>query len=455
MTRARFDGLMLLLSGAIIFICLGAFLKGGVPASLTDFKALYYGGHCLLQHSDPYKESNLQKVYLEEVGGHPAEPPQARPVVTVFVNLPSIFTFVFPISLLPWGPAHQLWLILTAVSLILATLLTWDLGADDAPRISGGLLGILLATSASALFTGNAAGIVVGLAVIAVWCFLRERFVAMGVLCLATSLVIKPHDAGLIWLYFLLVGGVHRKRAIQTLMVAVALCLPGLILVWHVAPHWMTELRSNLSWFSARGNLNDPGPASVTGHDPDSIISLQTIASIFYDDPNIYNPISYLVSGVPVLLWLVTILKSKSSAAINYFGLAAIAALSLLLGYHRQHDAKILLLTFPAFAMLWAKRGVAGWLALGLTTAGVLLNGDLTSLVRMFMTENLLAHSSGLTGKILVILLGRPVPLIVLVTGVFYLWVYLRRGPVVDASGATEGSELALREAETSESRGA
>ena len=220
MTKARFDGLMFLLVGAIIFVSLGMFLKGGVPSSLTDFKSYYYSGNCVLQHSDPYVESNLHKVYLEEVGGHPAEPPQARRVVTVLINLPTAFTFVIPISLLPWGPAHQLWLILTAVSLILATLLAWDLGADYAPRITGGLLGIVLATSASGLFTGNAAGIVVGLAVISVWCFLRERFVAMGVLCLATSLVIKPHDAGLVWLYFLLAGGVYRKRAIQTFIVS-------------------------------------------------------------------------------------------------------------------------------------------------------------------------------------------------------------------------------------------
>ena len=191
-----------------------------------------------------------------------------------------------------------------------------------------------------------------------------------------------------------------------------------------------------------RGNLNDPGPTSVTGHDSDSLVSLQTVVSIFGDDPSIYNPISYLVSGALVLLWSITILKSKSSVAKDYLGLAAIAALSMLLGYHRQHDAKILLLTFPAFSMLWAKRGLAGWLALGLTTAGVLVNGDLTSLLRMFMTENLLAHSSGLSGKILVILLGRPVPIVLLLTGVFYLWVYLRHSSIEDSSVAERKSAV-------------
>ena len=37
-------------------------------------------------------------------------------------------------------------------------------------------------------------------------------------MCLAISLMLKPHDAGLVWLYFLLAGGIYRKRALQALV---------------------------------------------------------------------------------------------------------------------------------------------------------------------------------------------------------------------------------------------
>lgn len=201
MTRARFDGLLFLALGAIFFVSLGAYLERVEPGPLTDFKELYYSGRCLLQHCDPYKESELQKVYLEEVGGRPTEPPELRRVVTILINLPTAFTFVVPISLLPWRSAHVLWLILTVGSLIFASFLMWNLGANYAPKISGGLLGILLATSVWNLVTGNAAGIVVGLTVMSVWCFLQKRFEPIGVFCLAASLAIKPHDSGLIWLF--------------------------------------------------------------------------------------------------------------------------------------------------------------------------------------------------------------------------------------------------------------
>ena len=141
--------------------------------------------------------------------------------------------------MLPWGPAHLLWMALTMGSLILASFLIWNIGADYAPIFSGVLIGFLLANSEVVVVFGNSAGIVVSLCIVAVWCFLRERFVPAGILCLAIGLATKPQDAGVVWLYFLLAGGVYRKRALKTLLALVALRLPVVLWVWHVSPHWM------------------------------------------------------------------------------------------------------------------------------------------------------------------------------------------------------------------------
>ena len=102
------------------------------------------------------------------------------------------------------------------------------------------------------LALGNTAGLVVGLSVIAAWCFLRERFVFAGILSMAVSLAMKPHDAGLIWLYFFLAGGVLRKRALQTLAVTAVLAVPAILWISHVAPHWPSELHANLATITAR-----------------------------------------------------------------------------------------------------------------------------------------------------------------------------------------------------------
>jgi hypothetical protein len=433
MTRARTDGLLFLILGAFIFVSLGTYLACVAPGAGTDFKNLYYAGRGVLRHSDPYNETAAEKLYMEEVGFHPTEPSTMRFIVTRQIYLPTAYTFIVPFALLPWGPAHLLWLTITAALFIFAALLIWNFCADYSPIVSGALLGILLATSVWFLVTGNPAGIVVGLIVIAVWSFLGNRYAWAGVLCLGAALMIKPQDAGLVWLYFLVAGGPHRKRALQTFIVVLLLSIPGTLLVWHASPHWLAEQSANVSWLATRGNVGDPGPTSVDLHDPDSIISLQTVTSLFRDDPRFYNPPAYLLSGLLIALWLIAVLRSKSSPGKDWLALAAISALSMVVGYHRQHDAKILLLAFPAFAMLWAERGMIRWTAFTLTAAALVLNGDLTSIARILVYTRSVAHATGATWTMLTIILCRPVPIILLITGIFYLWVYVRHPEVMNA----------------------
>ena len=78
-------------------------------------------------------------------------------------------------------------------------------------RCSGMVSGVLHCHAHNASVIGNALGLVISLCLIAVWCIVEERFAAGGVLCLAVCLMIKPHDAALVWLYFLLAGGTYRS----------------------------------------------------------------------------------------------------------------------------------------------------------------------------------------------------------------------------------------------------
>jgi hypothetical protein len=427
MTRARLDGLYLLLLGSVVFILLGAALENAAPSPLADFRALYYPARCLIQHDDPYMEGEVLRIYRAEGGDRPSDTAMVRQIATQNVYPPTAFSFTVPFAMLPWGPARMLWMTLTVGSFIFASFLIWNLGANYAPILSGALIGFLLANSEILIVTGNAAGIVVSLCAVAVWCFLRERFVPAGILCLAVSLAIKPHDTGLVWLYFLLAGGVYRKRALQTLLAAVAISLPGVLWVWQVAPHWMRELHSNILAFSVHGGINDPGLASTGGHGLDMLISLQTAISVFRDDPRIYNPASYLICAPLLLLWAFVTLRSRPSLARAWLALAAIAALSMLPVYHRQVDAKLLLLTVPACAMLWAEGGLIGWFALLVNTAGFVLTGDIPWAILLGFINNSHLPATGLSGQILMAVQVFPAPLILLVMVIFYLWVYVRR----------------------------
>ncbi|MGB6690372.1 MAG: glycosyltransferase family 87 protein [Terracidiphilus sp.] len=431
MNRARFDGLIMLVLGCAVFILLGSVLERTSAVSMVDFKTVYCGARCMLEHCDPYKPSELEHIYLREAGGHSFDPNGVRQGVTMYIYLPTAFIFTAPFAMLTWGPAHVLWMILTGSSFIFAAFLMWDLASSHAPVISGILICVFLAGSELLIEVGNVAGIVVSLCAIAAWCFVRARFALIGVLCLALCLAVKPHDAGLVWLYFLLAGGVYRKRALQTLVATVVLGLPTVLWVSHVAPNWAQEMRLNLEEESAHGSISDPGPDGLKPLTHGAqLISLQTAISVFRDDPRVYNPLSYLVCGALLIVWSLATLRSRFSPSNAWLALAAISALSMLPTYHRQQDTRLLLLTFPAFAILWAEGGVIKWLAFAVTGAAALLTGDIPLQLLAIFADRLHLPKEGLSGQILTLVLARPAPLILLAVSTFYLWIYVRRASV-------------------------
>ncbi len=428
MRKARMDGLYLLLLGSAVFLFLGSALENVSPSSMSDFKVVYYSARCLLHHSDPYNESNVLRTYRDEGGERPSESARDLQVVTQYIYLPTAFSFTVLFAMLPFGPAHLLWMALVVGGLIFASFLIWDLAADYAPIVTGALLCFLLANAELLVVIGNACGIAISFCVLAVWCFYKKRFAALGVLCLAIGLALKPHDTGLVWLYFLLAGGVYRKRALQTLAVFAALSLPVILWVTQVSQHWMQELSSNMSALSVHGGLNDPSPASSGAHGIGMMINLQTALSFFRDDPHFYNPATYLICGVLLLVWSIKTLRSRVTPVGGWLALAAIAPLSMLPVYHRQVDAALLLLTIPACAMLWAEGGRAARLALAVNAAGLVLTGDITWVLILGPLSNLHLILSRQAGQILIAALVLPAPLILLTMAIFNLWMYVRHG---------------------------
>ncbi len=426
MTGARRDGLYLLLLGSIVFALLGSALESASPVAMVDFKVVYYSARCLLQHGDPYRQNDLLRVYQEQAGGQPSDNPKIQQIVTQYIYLPTAFPFTIPFALLGFGLAHVLWMIITAAGFIFASYLTWELGAKFAPTLSGALLCCFLAGSELLLISGNAAGIVVSFCVVAVWCFLTNRLVAVGVVCLALALAIKPQDAGLIWIYFLLAGGVHLRRALATLAVAAAIGLPAVAWAWHVSPHWMAEMQGNIAALSAHGGISDPGPSSSGSHGLSAITDLQGALSSFRDDPRFYNPVSDLLCGALFLVWAFKAVRSRWSVSSAWLALATIAALSLLPIYHRQYDAKLLLLVVPACAMLWKEGRRWRWPALLVSAMGILLLTDLPWAILIQVINSFPLPNKGWGGQLILAMQVVPIPLVLLANAVFYLWAYLR-----------------------------
>ena len=420
--------------------------QGGIK--MVDFGEIYYGAKCALLHKDPYNSGTVLQEFKAEGGRFPKDPYAARvaPIVTSNgVNLPTALVLLAPLAVLPWGVTQTLWAALTAGLLALAACLLWDLGAKAAPVLWIVLAGFILMNCENLLILGNVAGVSVSLCVVAAWCFLRERYALAGVMLLAISLVLKPHDAGLIWLYFLLAGGALRKRALQTLLVTGVLGLAAVVWIAPVSPHWVRELSRNLDAELVRGGVDDPGPLGLGSRNIAQIVDLQAVISVFDDDPHFYNPASYLIAGSLILIWAFAVMKRRFAQGQAPLALAAISAFTLLPVYHRPYDAKLLLLAIPACAMLWPERGPRRWVALILTSAGILVTSDIPIAIVLGVTHPMSFSASTFAGKMLMLLLLRPAPLVLLAIGCFYLWIFIRYNPA--AAESSQQSDAADKSA--------
>lgn len=432
MNKSAKTGLLLLVLSACIFLAAGEAFKRSTPLGAMDFKVLYFGARCFIHHCDPYNVEELKHFYDASNLSTASDPSIIRYVVTEYVYLPTTFLITGLFATLPWGFASLLWTLLTSAAFITSAVLIWTLCATRAPVLAGCLIGFWLASSTVIFAGGNAVGLAVSCCVIAVWCFLKERWALAGIVCLTISLLLKPHDSGLIWLYFLLAGGSYRKRALQTLALTAVLAAGALLWASQVAPHWAHEQAFNLSLISAHGGMNDPAPGSSVDRTAGLVIDLQSVVSIFRSQPRFYNSVSYAICGILILAWSILTLRLPRSPQRAWLALAAIVPLTLLITYHKPYDAKLLLLTLPACIQLCSGRRSLRNLALLLTSLGIVCTADIPLAVFYLMTSSLHPQFGSLPQKIAAILITRPVTILLLLMALFFLSRYASADDPVD-----------------------
>ena len=426
MTRARSDGLFFLVLGIFAFIFFGAFLKYRAADSMVDFKMLYYGSRALLEHGDPYNRQVFSKLFRTEFGESIFIEHHAS--MAVSINLPTTYFLSAPLAMLPFWLASAIWSLLTGASLIAAAFLVWRIGASYAPIVSGALAGFALLNGSVVVGNGNSAGLIVGLCVIAACCYMTERGAWLGVACFAVSLIVKPQDAGLLWLFFLIAGGIARKRALQAAAIAILLALPAAFWVSNSAPHWLPELHSNLVEISAQGGNCDPGPTGLTSKTGtmEVITDLQTAISVFRDSPSFYNPAAFLICGAMFIVLLLMTPRTSYSPTLAWTALGVITPLTLLVTYHRAYDARLLLLAVPSCSMLWVKGGFQGRAAAAVTAAAVFFTGEVPlAFLNPLLTRMHVVAGSPI-GKLETVLLMRLAPLSLLAMCLLFLWVCWR-----------------------------
>jgi hypothetical protein len=423
----RLAGLSLVVIGAVLFVIWGFALEARSPNGSCDFEPIYYHARFLIQHQDPYIEENARYVQLKS-GGYLRwnTPTPASEISIPCVYPPTALLLAAPLALLRWRSADLIWMAFLAGGIVIAAFLVWSATANDAPLLAGFLIAFTLVNSFTLLFEANAAGLAVGLSVIAFSLFLRRRFEGVGVCCLAVSLCLKPHDAGFVWLFLLLAGGILRKRAMQALLVVVVISLPAILWVSHIAPDWRQEMSTNIATISLPGGVNDPGPTSSTNQITTSAINLQTLFAVFLNKPAFYNSATYVFASIVLVFFAWAAIRNRNLGPQRWLGIAAISAFAMLPVYHRHHDARMLLLAVPGCAVLWAKGRLQGRIASFLAFLAIAVTGDIPRAILEHVEEGYTFSSTSLSGKVQMAVLTRPAPLALVIMMIFFLWQYSR-----------------------------
>lgn len=426
MAQKRWFSLLSIAISTAMSLIWGISLGRSIPGGTNDLQVIYYGAGCLMQHGDPYRLDQLRAFYAAKDKRLPPGSIERPQAVTWYIYLPPTFLIGAPLAMLPWTVAEAVWIAFLAGAIALAALLMINEAAHSAPRTALVLACLVLMNCEIGFALGNAAVLVVSLSTIAAWCFLRERFVGFGIVALALALALKPHDAVLVWLYFVIAGGANRKRAMQSMAITAIAGLVAVVWVTQVAPHWLQEWNANVSALTVRGGLSDPGLSAEKGRSAGEVIDLQASLSVIKDDPRFYDPVSHVICGSIFLVWFVKTIRGRLSQVVAWHSFAVLVPLTLLATYHRPYDAKLLLLTIPPCAMLVREGGRRGWCGLAATTAAILCTADLPLTILSELTARADVSKMSLFERIGMVPVMRPAPLALLASAVFYLWIYAR-----------------------------
>ncbi len=439
MQRSQIAGFLILVISAVVFALTGPLPGHPHVWDHLDFKALYYGTNCLIANQNAYDPATLDRFFISAGAAHPNDPPYIREVVDYLVYFPFALLFVAPFALLPWSTAYILWTFLIFAAYCFACFLIWTATAPHSRVLSALLIGILLTSGQTILVGGNAVGIVVGLSGIAAWCFIRHRYEWAGVLALAFALVLKPHDAGFIWLFFLLAGKTYRRRALQTFAVTAVFALFAAGWAFRVIPDWPKDQHNNLVALAGLGG--NPSPNSSVERTGNMLVNLQTIVAVFHNSPPFYNLVTYMLCGIPLLLWALHIYRTSPTGNAAWFALAAVVPLEMLITYHKPYDLKLLLLLLPACFLLWAENSTRGQAAFLLTAGALFFTADLPFAVYNALTRPVPMDLHSLAAQLKIVFLLRPIPLILIALAAFYLTIFLRQRFPAAAGGLTTGQQ--------------
>ncbi len=336
-----------------------------------DFLPLYVGSRCLLHECNPYDTAQLDAQYFQS-GGLAKYRPQWRDTPPAYP--PSAFLVLSPAALLRLPLALRVWSGLNAILLIGCVVFVRAM-VPASSRWLVTILGSCYLISWSTLIHlvagGQPAAFAISLLIIGTLLYLRGRYIPLATVLLTLSLAIKP-QIGLMIVLYLVFKRIYWRQAILAIAGSIVLFLASgwLLSSRPVSARWYSDWRSNVAECMKAGEIDDPRPAAVQGH---TFVNLQAITSVFVAEPKAYNTASYAIFLAAMAVWIIVALRRYSGPANHWLELAALSALTMLPVYHRDHDARLLILALPAISIILRQRRLLGSLIIAVTLLQIFL----------------------------------------------------------------------------------
>jgi hypothetical protein len=404
--------LLLVLLSTLAFVAKGRHDER-VVLKFRDFKQPYASARCLLHGCNPYNENDTRAEFLR-AGGSDNDAQVFRPYSALYP--PFSFALLTPIAALNYHAAHLVWLWTIGLLFSVAVLLVADLcltpGAGIATTL---LLAAFTLTSTILLLEGQISGPVIALLVIGFWCLLRERLAWVAVIAFTIALVLKPHDSALLVGYLLFAGARWRRVFWITAALTAVIVVGGTLWCAHqpASAHWLADLTANLKGNAGGGGANDPTRGSVEAI---NMANLQPLFAAETSNEKVYNAAAQALSLLLLAAWAVPAWRMRNTLQKHMLAIAAMACIMLLPIYHRQYDTRVLLLVFPAVALLLVWRTVS-WGVPGLALLAVAT----VTTTHTYLNRLTLNHAAVIkaASPLKTVLLYRPLPVTELVLAVF------------------------------------
>jgi len=374
----------LLVIGVAIFSWRGPVRALG-PGGSGDFVLVYSSARAWLLGGNPYLASDVSRAW-ESGGGPQDRDPMLTRTGEVLLYPPTALAALSPLAALPWPAAWAVWVGLST-ALAGATLygVAALAGLTRDPRLRTGLwfflaAGVWLAPAQTCIAHGQTAVAAVALVVLGQVARMRgasakgPTWPILAGLFMGLATAIKPQVGGLFLVYE--AGRLRWRPVAAAIGIAAALTLIGVGRMESAGVAWRESWTRNVADFAASGD----GSPIAGNQIRYQLVNLHYPLHTFTDNRDAVRWTVYAIAGGLCLAYALVDLRQRRSAARaglppasgegagELLSLSMVAAITLMVVYHRFYDAALVVipLGMAVSEIARGRRGIAIWVVLAL-----------------------------------------------------------------------------------------